>query len=106
MSPGRIPPAGATESEAEAELLRGLGQRVRALRRSREWTQEDLAKAAFVSRGFVSLMERGDGGVDIRSIHWVAAAFRVPLHDLLNISAPLDDSYFRPPAERAKGYRP
>lgn len=52
-----------------------FGRGIRALRRQRDWRQEDLAAAAGVSRGVVARIEQGRGArVTVQTLDRVAAA--------------------------------
>jgi transcriptional regulator with XRE-family HTH domain len=52
-----------------------FGRSVRALRRRRRWRQEDLARAAAVSRAAISRIERGRADrLTVRSLELIAAA--------------------------------
>jgi transcriptional regulator with XRE-family HTH domain len=75
------------DSEAEAAFLRALGKRIRLLRRVRELTQDELARAAGISRSFVSLIEKGSHGVDVVRLLRLADALNVSLPELLDLGA-------------------
>lgn len=78
----------AEERAAERQYLRGLGKRIRLLRVDRELSQEQLAKAAGMSRNFVSSVERGAHGVDVVRLVRLAAALDVDVAVL--VSGPTD----------------
>jgi transcriptional regulator with XRE-family HTH domain len=78
----------AEERAAERQYLRGLGKRIRLLRVDRELSQEQLAKAAGMSRNFVSSVERGAHGVDVVRLVRLAAALDVDVAVL--VSGPSD----------------
>ena len=62
------------------EQLAGLGGDVRAARRRRRWTQEQLADRAGISRSAVSALERGlGGGQSLDTWQRVALAVGTPL---------------------------
>jgi transcriptional regulator with XRE-family HTH domain len=67
----------------EREFLRKLGKRIRLLRVDREISQELLARAAGMSRNFVSSIERGAHGVDVVRLVRLAVALDVTLNELL-----------------------
>ena len=73
----------------ETAFLRALGKRVRLLRVARDLTQEQLADAAWMSRSFVSMIEKGCHGVDVVRLLRLAAVFGIPLTDLLDLDAPV-----------------
>ena len=77
--------------EAEAAFLRLLGKRIRLLRLVRELTQDELARAAGMSRSFVSLIEKGSHGVDVVRLLRLADALDVSLLELLDLGHWEDD---------------
>lgn len=70
-------------------FLSALGRRVRLLRLIRGLTQDQLARAAGMSRSFVSLVEHGCHGVDVVRLVRLAAVFGIPLTELVDIAQPL-----------------
>lgn len=77
----------ANDREAEAAFLRRLGKRVRLLRLVRELSQDELARAAGMSRSFVSLIEKGSHGVNVIRLLRLADALAVSLPELLDLGA-------------------
>ena len=72
-------------TDAEEQLLRRLGRRIRLLRLTRELTQEQLAAETGISRSFISLLEKGrTGGCDLLRVYRLADARGVPVTDLLD----------------------
>lgn len=71
-------------------FLLELGQRLRARRLLRGWSQEHLARAAGLSLRFVSQIESGRGNVSILRLHELARALRTPLEELVRSDAPLE----------------
>jgi transcriptional regulator with XRE-family HTH domain len=67
----------------DAVFLRALGQAVREERDRRGWKQPELAHRAGISRNFLSSLENGRHGVDVRRLLWLADALEVPLTGLL-----------------------
>ena len=61
------------------QLLHSLGQRVRGLRQSRGWTQNELARRAGVSPRFLLEVEKGDANISLLRLTEVAAALEVSL---------------------------
>jgi len=72
------------ERAEERNYLRGLGKRIRLIRVDRELSQEQLAKAAGMSRNFVSSVERGAHGVDVVRLVRLAAALDVDVAVLVS----------------------
>jgi transcriptional regulator with XRE-family HTH domain len=65
------------------EFMRKLGKRIRILRLTAEWTQDDLAECTDMSRSFVSLIEHGSHGVDVVRLYRIAQAFNIRLSELI-----------------------
>lgn len=66
-------------------FLRALGRRVRILRLTEELTQEELAASACMSRSFVSLIEKGNHGVDVVRLLSLATTLDLALVELLDV---------------------
>jgi transcriptional regulator with XRE-family HTH domain len=64
-------------------LLRTIGLTIRALRKERGVSQEQLAALAHIDRSYMSSLERGLRNVSVLNIARIAAALDVPLRDLL-----------------------
>jgi transcriptional regulator with XRE-family HTH domain len=60
-----------------------VGERVRALRKAKRWSQEELADRAKVSQGTLSRIENGHVDMRMDTLTFVAMALGVPVHDLL-----------------------
>lgn len=60
-----------------------VGERVRALRKAKGWSQEGLAAKAKVSQGTLSRIENGAVDMRMDTLAFVALALGVQLHDLL-----------------------
>lgn len=71
------------------DLRARLGERVRALRQARGWTQEDLGERAAISYKFVGQIERGDGNPTIETLQRLTRALDVDVTELFGWSAPL-----------------
>jgi transcriptional regulator with XRE-family HTH domain len=65
---------GMTKPHAELTTRKLFARNVRALRRAREISQEELADAAELSRTYVSSVERGERNISIDNIGKLAAA--------------------------------
>ena len=72
------------EKQAELDIARALGRRIRQLRQSRpeKLTQEDLAERADISVSFLSMIERGERAPHIETLIRVAAALDVSVSEL------------------------
>jgi transcriptional regulator with XRE-family HTH domain len=60
-----------------------FGQRLREIRTGKEISQEDLAATAGLHRTFVSLIERGQRNVTLRTIERLAKALGIKMADLM-----------------------
>ncbi len=63
-------------------LQRKLGQRIAALRRQRNLTQESLAEAVGCSIEFISLVERGVNAPSVAGLEKFAKALKVEVKEL------------------------
>lgn len=77
---------------SETHILRILALRIKEMRRSKDWSQEQLAERAYIQRSYVADLERGHRNPSIRTLVKVANALGV------SVSALLEDS--RPPHSR------
>jgi transcriptional regulator with XRE-family HTH domain len=75
--------SGDTTAEAkDAGRLKAFGLRIKLLRVSRGWSQEQLAEAAGMHRTFVGQVERGQRGLNVLGLWRLAGAFNIPIGDL------------------------
>lgn len=65
-------------------LKAALGRNVRALRRERAWSQEELADNAGLDRTYVSQIERAVGNPSLETIAKIALALQVRPGELLD----------------------
>lgn len=61
----------------DAAALTILGDRIRALRHERGWSQEDLAEHADLHWSFVSHVERGSRNLSLRSLLKISHGLQV-----------------------------
>jgi transcriptional regulator with XRE-family HTH domain len=64
-------------------LLKALGQRIRALRAERGYSQEAFADKCGVHRTFMGTIERGESNISFQNLFKVAAALDITLSGLL-----------------------
>jgi transcriptional regulator with XRE-family HTH domain len=69
---------------AKSEVAQKLGQQVRALRRERDLTQEQLAEAAHLSVNYISGVERGLYSPSLIALAAMAKALSVEIRDLFD----------------------
>jgi transcriptional regulator with XRE-family HTH domain len=65
-------------------LAQQFGNRVRALRKKRGLTQEQLAEATGLSVNFISFVERGIKSPSLANMGRIAKALNVPVMELFN----------------------
>jgi transcriptional regulator with XRE-family HTH domain len=65
------------------EMRKKLGERVRALREKRGWSQEELAHETGFGRSFMSAIERGKKDIRLSTLCKLAALFDVTPSQLL-----------------------
>jgi len=61
-----------------------FGKKVRKLRLSKEWSQEDLAEAAQLDRTYIGGVERGERNISLQNIEKLATALEVEPKALLD----------------------
>jgi len=64
-----------------------LGQRLQALRKQRELSQERLGDRAGLSGKFIGEVERGEKSISIDSLYRVSVALEIPLRELTDVRA-------------------
>jgi methanogenic corrinoid protein MtbC1/DNA-binding XRE family transcriptional regulator len=70
------------------DILHDLGAHIRALRRSRHWSQQQLGDTAGLDRSYINGVEHGKQNLTLGAIHKLATALDVPLDQLLFASRP------------------
>jgi DNA-binding XRE family transcriptional regulator len=81
MTEQEQPAEGAGGAEDRARL-KAFGLRIKLLRVSRGWSQEQLAEAASMHRTFIGQVERGQRGLNVLGLWRLADAFDVSIGDL------------------------
>ena len=74
----------ATRRRRRETAATALGQRVRALRHARGWSQEQLAEATELDRSYLAGIEVGARNPSLKALVRLAKAFRVGLADLFS----------------------
>lgn len=67
-----------------------FGEKVKALRKMRGWTLDELADMTGLSKGYLSRLERGLKPETRESLHALAEVFSLPSSLLLHPTAPVD----------------
>lgn len=69
--------------KAEKEILKGIGERLRAAREAKEWTQADMASAMSTSTSQISMLETGQREPGILTVYRFANVLGCRVADLL-----------------------
>lgn len=64
-------------------ILRKFGTRVKQIRKSKNWSQEDLAKCAHLHRTYIGSIERSERNISLLNIERIAKALKVDIKDLV-----------------------
>ncbi|MBA2679491.1 MAG: helix-turn-helix transcriptional regulator [Ktedonobacteraceae bacterium] len=70
-------------ADQSSKLRLVFGKRVRLMRRTREWSQEQLAERVGVHASYISAIERGTESVSLDNAKRLAKEFKVSLAELL-----------------------
>jgi transcriptional regulator with XRE-family HTH domain len=62
---------------SENETVRLLAERIKSLRRSMQWSQEELAERASLQRSYLADLERGYRNPSVRTLVKIANAMHV-----------------------------
>ncbi|MBD3351144.1 MAG: helix-turn-helix domain-containing protein [Candidatus Lokiarchaeota archaeon] len=65
-------------------IKKKLGNRVRALRISQGFSQEELALRVGVHRTYMGAIERGERNISLENIEKIANALKIEIKDLFN----------------------
>lgn len=84
-------------------LAWSIGQRIRAARGRKEWTQEDLANASGIARPNVARLEKGRQVPKVATLRRVAAALGLEADTLLRAPSPAEDRENQELAEAGLG---
>jgi transcriptional regulator with XRE-family HTH domain len=67
-----------------ADVLVGLGERIRKLRIKRGWTQVIMAEKIGIDRSFIADLERGKRNITLLNLEVLAKGFGITLSKLLS----------------------
>jgi len=68
----------------KTDILEIFGQRVRALRKEHEWSQEEFAEEVELDRTYIGGIERGERNLALRNIQRIAEAFGMTIAELMD----------------------
>lgn len=66
-------------------LLKEFGLRIKILRETKEWTQEDLADKTGFHRTYIGMIERGERNISLINIAIFASVFELSISQLLDL---------------------
>lgn len=69
-----------------------VGERIRDIRNGRNWSQEELADRANISRSYMGEIERGQSSATIESLEKITDALEISLEDLFKNLKPQSNS--------------
>lgn len=64
------------------DMIKLIGERIRNLRKERNWTQEELAYRANIHRSHLGEIERGETSVTVESVAKIANALEITVEDI------------------------
>ena len=67
------------------ELLVRFGERIRTLRKERDWSQEKLAEKTGFHRTYIGMIERGERNPSLININVFAETFKISISELLKL---------------------
>lgn len=65
------------------EILTKFGERIRTLRKQRNWSQEKLAEETGFHRTYIGMIERGERNPSLININVFAETFKMTISELL-----------------------
>ena len=68
----------------ENEQLKKFGLRIRELRNSKNWSQEELAEHSGFHRTYIGMIERGERNPSLINISKLAQTFQINLKELFD----------------------
>jgi len=67
----------------KTDIYSALGNAIRAHRKERGWTQEELGERASLHPSYIGQIERGTKKISLATLHKVSSALKVSMADLL-----------------------
>ncbi len=66
------------------DIKRALGKRVRELRKSRGWSQEEMGEASDLHWTYIGPVERGERNPTLQTVHAISKAFKMKISELVH----------------------
>ncbi|SFN09343.1 DNA-binding transcriptional regulator, XRE-family HTH domain [Paenimyroides ummariense] len=67
----------------KTELLVKFGERIKVLRKDKNWSQEELADETGFHRTYIGMIERGERNPSLININVFAEVFKISISELL-----------------------
>lgn len=67
----------------ENDILKEFGNRIRELRKEKNWSQEQLAAQSNFHRTYIGMIERGERNISLQNIKRFAEVFGMSIDNLL-----------------------
>jgi len=67
----------------ESDILKQFGKRIKDLRITNKWSQQDLADVSGFHKNYIGMVERGERNISLRNIEVLANTFKTSMSDLL-----------------------
>lgn len=67
----------------KTELLAKFGERIKVLRKDKNWSQEELADETGFHRTYIGMIERGERNPSLININVFAEVFKISISELL-----------------------
>lgn len=67
------------------ELLVKFGERIKTLRKEKDWSQEKLAEETGFHRTYIGMIERGERNPSLININVFAKTFEINISELLKL---------------------
>jgi transcriptional regulator with XRE-family HTH domain len=67
----------------ESDILKQFGKRIKDLRTTNKWSQQDLADVSGFHKNYIGMVERGERNISLRNIEVLANTFKTSMSDLL-----------------------
>ena len=67
----------------EHRILKQFGNKIKRLRKAKDWSQEELGRRAGLHRTYIGSIERSERNVSLLNIERIAKALDVSLKDLI-----------------------
>jgi XRE family transcriptional regulator, regulator of sulfur utilization len=72
------------------DIAKKLGERIRNIRKEKDWSQEKLGEIAGLHTNYVGQIERGEKNLTIESIEKICNGLNISLEELFRFIDPMD----------------